>query len=110
MHAIMHALVRTPFHYGSRAEMILPWSSGPKIPGRATLDDVAESDVQFAPVDEARQCLLRILSDSTTNGRWLFSCLRRSGRHGVTWISIWMKTTETLFFGISSRPHNYSLD
>jgi hypothetical protein len=49
---------------------------------QTTFDHVEKSGVQFATVEDAGQCLLRILSDSTVNGRSLFVSARKWAPRG----------------------------
>jgi hypothetical protein len=45
-------------------------------------DQVEQSGVQFATVEDAGQCLLRILSDQSINGRSLFIAARKWAPRG----------------------------
>ncbi|KAJ9144595.1 Adam [Pleurostoma richardsiae] len=82
MRGIMHGLRRTAPYYGSRVNLISPWYVRTKILTQAAFDHVEKSGVQFATVEDAGQCLLRILSDHTINGRSLFVSARKWAPRG----------------------------
>ncbi|KAM0413235.1 hypothetical protein ACHAPD_008330 [Fusarium lateritium] len=65
---IMHALRRTAFYYSSRVNVIAPWEQ---------FDEVERSGVELATSEDAGDCALRILSDTSINGRTLFVCARK---------------------------------
>jgi NAD(P)-dependent dehydrogenase (short-subunit alcohol dehydrogenase family) len=74
---IMHSLRRTAHFYGSRVNVIHPWYVRTKILSDEVFETVKAKGVEFATVEDAGQCLLRILSDATVNGRSLFIAARK---------------------------------
>ncbi|KAI9040591.1 putative short chain dehydrogenase/reductase [Aspergillus affinis] len=72
MRGIMHSLRRTAFYYGSRVNVISPWYIKTNILSDEAFAHVTSVGVEFAEASEAGECLLRILSDSTINGRSFF--------------------------------------
>ncbi|KAH8688783.1 putative adam [Talaromyces proteolyticus] len=72
MRGIMHSLRRTAFYYGSRVNVISPWYVKTNILSEEDFAHVTSVGVQFAEASEAGECLLRILNDSTINGRSFF--------------------------------------
>ncbi|KAK1146137.1 hypothetical protein N8T08_003226 [Aspergillus melleus] len=72
MRGIMHSLRRTAFYYGSRVNVISPWYVKTNILSEEAFAHVTNVGVRFAEASEAGECLLRILSDSTINGRSFF--------------------------------------
>ncbi|KAK4032033.1 hypothetical protein C8A01DRAFT_41527 [Parachaetomium inaequale] len=79
---IMHALRRTAFFHGSRVNVTSPWYVRTSILPQETFDQVEQSGVEFATKEDAGQCLLRILSDPTVNGRSLFLSPRKWAPRG----------------------------
>ncbi|KAH7140418.1 putative short chain dehydrogenase/ reductase [Dactylonectria estremocensis] len=90
---IMHSMRRTAFYYGSRVNIVAPWrtkgviTNGSRyvrteILSKADFDQVETTGVQFATTEDAGQCLLRILSDSSINGRSLFVSARKWAPRG----------------------------
>lgn len=79
---IMHALRRTAFYYGSRVNVISPWYVRTSILPKELFDKVEAAGVEFATVEDAGQCLLRLLSDPTANGRSLFLSPRKWAPRG----------------------------
>jgi NAD(P)-dependent dehydrogenase (short-subunit alcohol dehydrogenase family) len=79
---IMHALRRTTRFYGSRVNMISPWYVRTKILSEADFNDVEKAGVQLATLEDGGQCLLRILSDGSINGRSLFLSARKWAAKG----------------------------
>ncbi|KAF5658705.1 short-chain dehydrogenase reductase [Fusarium heterosporum] len=79
---IMHALRRTAFYYGSRVNVIAPWYIRTGILTKEQFDEVEESGVEFATTEDAGECALRILSDTSINGRTLFVCARKWAPRG----------------------------
>ncbi|CAG7554626.1 unnamed protein product [Fusarium equiseti] len=79
---IMHALRRTAFYYGSRVNVIAPWYIRTSILSQEQFDKVEASGVQFATAEDAGECALRILSDTSINGRTLFVCARKWASRG----------------------------
>lgn len=77
MRGIMHALRRTTKFYGSRVNMISPWYVRTKILTQTDFDNVEKAGVQLATLEDGGQCLLRILSDTSINGRSLFLSARK---------------------------------
>ncbi|PLB52106.1 putative adam [Aspergillus steynii IBT 23096] len=82
MRGIMHALRRTAFYYGSRANVISPWYVKTNILPEEAIARVEEVGVQFAEPEDAGQCLLRVLSDSSINGRSIFLSGRKWASRG----------------------------
>lgn len=74
---IMHSLRRTSHFYGSRVNVIHPWYVKTKILSDRVFEEVRTKGVEFATTEDAGQCLLRILSDTTINGRSLFIAARK---------------------------------
>jgi NAD(P)-dependent dehydrogenase (short-subunit alcohol dehydrogenase family) len=74
---IMHALRRTTHYYGSRVNIISPWYIRTNILPDKTWDQVASVGVQFATLEDAGRCLLRILADPGVNGHSFFLAPRR---------------------------------
>ncbi|CRG86207.1 hypothetical protein PISL3812_03210 [Talaromyces islandicus] len=72
MRGIMHSLRGTAFYYRSRVNVISPWYVKTNILSEEAFAHVTSVGVQFAEASEAGECLLRILSDSTINGRSFF--------------------------------------
>ncbi|OBS22584.1 hypothetical protein FPOA_08920 [Fusarium poae] len=79
---IMHALRRTAFYYGSRVNAIAPWYIRTSILSKEQFDEVGSSGVELATCEDAGECALRILSDSSFNGRTLFVCARKWAPRG----------------------------
>ncbi|KAK4912676.1 hypothetical protein LTR66_017266, partial [Elasticomyces elasticus] len=79
---IMHALRRTAYHYGSRVNVISPWYVKTSILSDADFEHVRSQGVEFATVEDAEQCLLRIISDVSVNGRSLFLAPRKWSPRG----------------------------
>ncbi|OQE28316.1 hypothetical protein PENSTE_c003G06904 [Penicillium steckii] len=82
MRGIMHSLRRTAFYYGSRVNIISPWYVKTKILSEERFAHVKSVGVQLAEASDAGQCLLRILSDSTINGRSIFVSGRKWSSRG----------------------------
>lgn len=79
---IMHSLRRTAHLYGSRVNTIHPWYVRTKILAQEEFAYLESKGVEFATVEDAGQCLLRILSDSTVNGHSLFVAARKWAPRG----------------------------
>ncbi|KAH7347525.1 hypothetical protein B0T11DRAFT_359968 [Plectosphaerella cucumerina] len=79
---IMHALRRTAYFNGSRVNVISPWYVRTSILPQELFDKVERSGVEFATTEDAGQCLLRILSDPSVNGRSLFLSPRKWAPRG----------------------------
>jgi NAD(P)-dependent dehydrogenase (short-subunit alcohol dehydrogenase family) len=79
---IMHSLRRTAHFYGSRVNVIHPWYVKTKILSEQDFENVRAKGVEFATTEDAGQCLLRILSDQTMNGRSLFVAARKWASRG----------------------------
>lgn len=60
--------------------MISPWYLRTKILTRDAFNKVEKVGVQLATTEDAGECLLRILSDMSINGRSLFVVLRKSAK------------------------------
>lgn len=82
MRGILHALRRTAFYYGSRVNVISPWYVKTNILPAATFEKTQEQGIEFATLQDAGQCLLRILSDRSINGRSLFLSPRKWAKNG----------------------------
>ena len=74
---LMHGLRRTAPLYGSRVNVISPWSIKTTILSDQLFDLLRTRGIEFATLEDAGQCLLRILSDRTVNGRSLFIAARK---------------------------------
>ena len=82
MRGIMHALRRTAFYYGSRVNVISPWYVKTNILSEEDFENVRKLGVEFALAEDAGQCLLRILSDTSVNGHSFFISARRWAKRG----------------------------
>lgn len=78
----MHALRRTTHFYGSRVNTICPWYVKTGILNQEMWDTVEAAGVQLAKLEDAGQCLLRILSDTSVNGHSLFVSARKWAPRG----------------------------
>ncbi|KAL7758457.1 hypothetical protein ACKLNR_010884 [Fusarium oxysporum f. sp. zingiberi] len=85
---IMHALRRTAFYYGSRVNVIAPWYIRTGILSKDQFDQVEKSGVELATAEDAGECALRILSDTSINGRTLFVCARKWAPRGYMDLNI----------------------
>lgn len=110
---IMHSLRRTAFYHGSRVNVISPWCvNGPaayleghvwrylnlqillfryirtKILTKEAYDKIQNSGVDFASAEDAGECALRILSDTSINGRSFFVCARKWAARGYLDLNI----------------------
>jgi NAD(P)-dependent dehydrogenase (short-subunit alcohol dehydrogenase family) len=79
---IMHALRRTAHYYGSRVNVISPWYVRTNILPDTIWDQVASVGVQFAELEDAGRCLLRILADPDVNGHSFFLSARKWAPNG----------------------------
>ncbi|KAK9234286.1 hypothetical protein V1525DRAFT_413577 [Lipomyces kononenkoae] len=82
MRGIMHSLRRTAFYYGSRVNVISPWYVKTNILSEEDFAHVTEMGVQLAEAEDAGQCLLRILSDTSINGHSFFITARKWSAQG----------------------------
>ncbi|ODM23731.1 hypothetical protein SI65_01320 [Aspergillus cristatus] len=82
MRGIMHSLRRTAFYYGSRVNVISPWYVKTNILSDEAFDHVSSVGVQFAEAEDAGQCLLRILGDTSINGHSIFVSGRKWASKG----------------------------
>lgn len=73
----MHSLRRTTYYYGSRVYVISPWYVRTNILSEEAFQHISDVGVEFAKAEDADQCLLRILSDSTINGHSFFISARK---------------------------------
>ncbi|KAK5311761.1 hypothetical protein LTR93_011603 [Exophiala xenobiotica] len=89
---IMHALRRTAHFYGSRVNVIAPWYVKTMILSDETFEFTKSRGVDFATVEDAGQCLLRILTDSSVNGHTLFISSRKWAPKG--YIDLDLENTE----------------
>ncbi|OBT53388.1 hypothetical protein VE04_06767 [Pseudogymnoascus sp. 24MN13] len=74
---IMHTLRRTAFYHGTRVNLISPWYVKTSILSTEAFAHVESRGVQFAEAEDAGSALLRLLSDTTINGRSLFVSARK---------------------------------
>ena len=72
MRGVMHALRQTAYHYGSRVNVISPWYVRTSILSKEGFDGVEKAGVVLATVEQAQEALLRLLSDTSINGKSLF--------------------------------------
>ncbi|KAJ0414747.1 hypothetical protein BJY00DRAFT_305368 [Aspergillus carlsbadensis] len=82
MRGIMHSLRQTAFHYGSRVNVISPWYVRTSILSEETFNSIEGLGIQFATVEDAGECLVRILSDKSINGKPLFVTARKWAERG----------------------------
>ncbi|KAJ5090277.1 adam [Penicillium argentinense] len=82
MRGIMHSLRGTTFYYRSRVNIISPWYVKTNILSEEAFAHVKRVGVDFAEASDAAQCLLRILNDSTVNGRSFFVSGRKWSSRG----------------------------
>ncbi|KAF5594158.1 15-hydroxyprostaglandin dehydrogenase [Fusarium subglutinans] len=85
---IMHALRRTSFYYRSRVNVLAPWYIRTGILSKDQFDQVENSGVEFATAEDAGECALRILSDTSINGKTLFVCARKWAPRGYMDLNI----------------------
>ncbi|KIX92909.1 uncharacterized protein Z520_11385 [Fonsecaea multimorphosa CBS 102226] len=74
---LMHGLRRTAHLYGSRVNVISPWAIKTTILSEELSNLLRARGIEFATLEDAGQCLLRLLSDPTVNGRSLFIAARK---------------------------------
>lgn len=84
----MHSLRRTTYYYGSRVNVISPWYVRTNILSEEAFQHVSDVGVEFAKAEDAGQCLLRILSDSTINGHSFFISARKWAPSGYADLDI----------------------
>jgi NAD(P)-dependent dehydrogenase (short-subunit alcohol dehydrogenase family) len=89
---IMHSLRRTSHYYGSRVNVINPWYVKTSILSNEVFEEIKAKGVEFATVEDAGQCLLRILGDSSVNGHSLFISARKWAKSG--YMDIGLEDTE----------------
>lgn len=77
MRGIMHSLRRTCHFHGTRVNMISPWYVRTSILTKEQFDGVEKVGVQLARLEDAQDALLRLLSDTSINGKSLFIGARR---------------------------------
>jgi len=77
MRGVLHSLRRTVFFHGSRVNMIAPWYVRTSILSEEAFSNVAKAGVEFAQLEDAQSCLLRVLGDTSINGRSLFIGARK---------------------------------
>ncbi|KAL3478315.1 putative short chain dehydrogenase/ reductase [Aspergillus californicus] len=82
MRGIMHSLRRMTDYYGSRVNVISPWYVRTGILSDQAFAHVSNVGVTFATTEDAGQCLLRILSDSSVNGHSFFVTARKWASRG----------------------------
>lgn len=79
MRGIMHSLRRTAYFHGTRVNMISPWYIQTSILTQEQFEHVTNAGVQFAELADAQDALMRLLSDTSINGKSLFIGARRWG-------------------------------
>ncbi|KAG8626561.1 hypothetical protein KVT40_005506 [Elsinoe batatas] len=77
MRGVMHSLRRTTHYYGSRVNLISPWYVKTNILSEEAFQHVKDVGVEFATVEDAGRCLLRILGDATVNSHQSFISARK---------------------------------
>ncbi|KAE8155124.1 hypothetical protein BDV25DRAFT_135167 [Aspergillus avenaceus] len=82
MRGILHSLRRTAFYYGSRVNVISPWYVKTNILSQEAFERVSRAGVQVAELEDAGECLLRVLSDTEVNGRSIFVSGRKWAARG----------------------------
>jgi NAD(P)-dependent dehydrogenase (short-subunit alcohol dehydrogenase family) len=82
MRGIMHSLRRTAFYYGGRVNVISPWYVRTSILSEETFNSIEGLGIQFATVEDAGECLIRVLSDKSINGKSLFVTARKWAERG----------------------------
>lgn len=78
----MHAMRRTSYHYGSRINVISPWYVRTSILSPEAFSAVEKLGIVLATVEEAQEALLRLLSDTSINGRSIFVSGKKYSREG----------------------------
>lgn len=89
---IMHSLRRTAHYYGSRVNVICPYYIETTVLPKRIYDHVKALGVGFATLEDAGQCLLRLVSDPTANGHSLFIAPRKWAVNG--YIDLDLEDTE----------------
>lgn len=79
---LMHGLRRTAPLYGSRVNMINPWAIKTSILSADIYELISARGIEYASLEDAGQCLLRLVSDRTVNGRALFIAPRKWAPRG----------------------------
>lgn len=79
---IMHGLRRTAHFYGSRINMISPYYVQTTVLPPKAYEFIRSKGIDFATLGDAGQCLLRLVSDPTVNGRSLFVAPRKWAPRG----------------------------
>jgi len=69
LRGMMRDLRRTEHVHNIRVNYIGPWFIPTKILSKAAIDHISGRGIEFATVDDAAQCLMRIVSDPEVNGR-----------------------------------------
>lgn len=105
MRGVMHSLRRTAHFYGSRVNMLSPWYCThiffltphdsylsryvrTKILTEESFIHIENSGVQMATTQDAENALLRLLSDTSINGRSLFIAPRKWAPRGFLDLNI----------------------
>ncbi|KAH6620184.1 hypothetical protein C7974DRAFT_227586 [Boeremia exigua] len=88
MRGIMHSLRRTAGLHGSRVNVLSPWYVRTNILTKETFDHVESAGVHIAKTEDAGQALLRLLSDTSINGRMLFIAPRKWAASGYVDLDI----------------------
>ncbi|KAK5064801.1 hypothetical protein LTR84_000635 [Exophiala bonariae] len=79
---IMHGLRRTAHFYGSRVNMISPYYVETTVLPKKVYEYIRGKGIDFATLEDAGQCLLRLLSDPAINGHSLFIAPRKWAPRG----------------------------
>lgn len=79
---IMHDLRRTAHFYGSRVNMISPYYVETTVLPKKIYEFIRAKGIDFATLEDAGQCLLRLLADPTVNGHSLFIAPRKWAPRG----------------------------
>lgn len=82
MRGMLHSLRRTTHFYGSRVNVIHPWYVKTAILSEEEFASIEAKGVELALAEDAGQCLLRIVGDSSINGHSFFIAARRWAKNG----------------------------
>lgn len=98
MRGIMHSLRQTSHFHRTRVNMISPWYIKTSILTQEQFEHVTSAGVQFAELEDAQAALLRLLSDTSINGKSLFVGARR-----------WEPARETGYWDLDVDDHHDEL-
>lgn len=98
MRGIMHSLRQTSHFHGTRVNMISPWYIKTSILSQEQFEHVTSAGVQFATLEDAQGALLRLVSDTSINGKSLFVGARR-----------WEPAKETGYWDLDVDDHHDDL-